>query len=360
MARLILILTAAALSLPVHAARADALPETPAGDHGRGAVKKPSGTGVRQGVYAERKKRLLLRALDDLLVEKKFALEDVRELEQRIDAVTPLESPRRKDDFQALLNGYKHYLDLLAARNVEFERGLVQLAAIRSIDEMAAEEKDLVRAFGEEDKRYAIEEKRLSGIYDRRRVLQSRLFILEERSVRVRATLNEKQRSPSEKEKAKQEAKLLREESRLARTEFNSLPAVDENTLRHFAEMIERRRWASEQLALKTEEYEALSGVIAAQRRSVPGDETVIAEAYRKMIRTYERGIGRLAKMSDELDRKQSWINPAETLQQTGQTSELAALHQRLRERFEERTKQLKALAGAYEADLAEILSSRH
>jgi predicted nucleotidyltransferase len=313
-------------------------------------------------------KRILLRSLEDLQVERKFALDDIRELEQRVAAVTPLESPRRINDFQALLDWYNGYLDRLGEREGECERGLAALAAAadaggelwgKSLEEMAQEENARTQELDEEAKSVDAEGKRLSGIYDRKRILQGRFFDLDNRIALIGRRLNDNQRSPSDKQKDRQEADRLRTESGLAQAEFNALPAVDDDILRHYAEMGARRRWASDQVALKTEEYQAVRTLIAALNQGVPGDDAAVAKAYRRVIEIYESGSVRMEKMIDELDLNLSRIPPAESVRQTGQSSELAALYQRLRERSVERNNRYKALKGAYEADLGELNPER-
>lgn len=353
MTRFMLTCMVALLFLPHHFARAEALPERPAATAGRAAGRE---------LVVERERRLLQRTLDDLRLERKLAEGDIGELERQTDAITLLESPRREEDFRDLLDWYYRYLDWLGAQEDEFDWELAELSASPSADgepwagrfgAMAEKERELTEELREKVREYSAEQKRLAGIIDRRLLLQALFADLGERLALLEKRLSDRQRPPSEKEK--EEAARLRIEVRVVQGELLSLPDLDEDILKHYAVMIERARWQGDWLALKGEEYEALRAVAA----MLPRDGAAVADAYRRVIRTWEVGIRRLGRMIDELDRKRSRISPAGTLRAMDRSRELAGLYDGLQGRFDDRIRQLKVLIGAYEAELAEIFSGR-
>lgn len=357
MMRLISAIMVAALFLPAWPARGAAPMERQAAGAGRAAGK---------GAAVEREKRFLQRVLDDLRGSRRLAEEDIGELERQRDAITLLESPRREEDFQDLLDWYYRYLDWLMEQEDEIDGELARLSAGPvSFEEfragrygaMAKRTEELAEELREKVRGYGTEEKRLAGILDRRRLLQAQFTDLEEQLALIEKRPVETRRPLSDEDRMA--VKRLRLEVRVVQTELLSLPAIDEDILKHYAVMIERGRWEGDWLALKAEEYEALQEVALLLPRAAPRDANAIAEAYRRLIRTYERGVGRLGRMIDELDRKRSRVSPAGTLREMDRSRELADLYQRLRDRYDDRIRQLKVQIGASQAELAELLSGQ-
>lgn len=314
----------------------------------------------------EREKRFLQRVLDDLRNTRKLAEEDIGELERQTDAITILESPRREEDFQNLLGWYYRYLDWLLEQEDEIDGELARLSAgsvsfgefrAGRYGAMAKRTEELAEELNEKVRGYDAEGKRLAGILDRRRLLRAQFSELEEQLALIDKRHAETRRPLSDEEMMV--AKRLRLEVRVVQTELFSLPDIDEDILKHYAVMIERGRWEGDRLALKADEYEALGEVAALLPRAASRDAEIITEAYRRLIRTYERGIGRLGRMMDELDRKSSRVSPAGTLREMDRSRELADFYQRLRERYDERIRQLKVQIGACQAELAELLAGQ-
>jgi hypothetical protein len=351
-----------ALSLATWIPCTEALPERPA----VAAAETAPGRMVERGQRLEREKRFLLRALDDLRDERSMTEEDIGDLEKQIDAVTPLESARRTDDFQELLDWHYGYLDWLGEQSAEFETDLAELSAAapaggepweKRYASMAKKQKELVKELGGKVKRYSAEEKRLAGILDRRLILSARFFDLEEQLARIDKKLADQQRPLTDKER--ETAKRLRVDVRVVQTELLSLPEVDEDILKHYAVMVERGKWKSDWLELKTEEYEALRAVAAVIPLDAGRNAAAMEAAYRRIVRTYESGINRLNRKIDELDRKESRVSPAGSLRQMDRSRELLDFYGRLRLRYDDRIRRLKTRIGTYEAELAEVLSAK-
>jgi len=67
----------------------------------------------------------------------------------------------------------------------------------------------------------------------------------------------------------------------------------------------------------------------------------------------------RMKKRIDAIDRKQSMVSPAGTLQELQRSSELHNLYLNQKQRYEQYINRLKAQAGALEADLSELLGQQ-
>src|SRR6266540_2522496 len=156
-----------------------------------GADRFAAGGG--NGVVVEREKRFLQRALDDLVVSRKLAEEDISGLERQKAALTPLEPSRREDDLSDLLDWYYRYYDWLMGEEGEAESELVHLSAPGAIaemrvgrfGEMADKGTELARELNEKVKGYGAERKRLAAILDRRRLLQAQFSELEAQLARL-------------------------------------------------------------------------------------------------------------------------------------------------------------------------------
>jgi hypothetical protein len=145
----------------------------------------------------------------------------------------------------------------------------------------------------------------------------------------------------------------------VVQNELVFLPLVDEDLLKHYAVLVERGEAELDWLALKRDEYEALRDAAAAVGLTPRRDAPVMEAAYRRLIRLAESGIKRLSRKSDELARKRSRGMPAGSLKEVERSRELADFYERLQGRYHDETRRLRLLIGAYEADLAGVLSER-
>ena len=200
-------------------------------------------------------------------------------------------------------------------------------------------------------------EKWLADILQRRGAAPGGLNDLQERLAHIERKGADQNKPLSEKEKAT--ADRLRADVTVVQSEFLSLPQVDEDLLKHYAVMTERARWASEWLALKTDEYQALRDVAGLLPRDAFRFAADIQAAYKRTRRMYERQINRINRKLDELDRKRSRVSPAGTLREMDRSRELSDFYDRLRIRYNDRISRLKIQIGAYEAESADSLSMR-
>lgn len=84
-----------------------------------------------------------------------------------------------------------------------------------------------------------------------------------------------------------------------------------------------------------------------------------IQAAYERTKRMYERQVTRINRKLDELDRKMSRVSPAGTLREMDRSRELSDFYDGLRIRYNDRISRLNIQIGAYEAESADILSTR-
>jgi len=311
-------------------------------------------------VVVEREKRFLQQALNEVEASRKLVQEDVSELERRIDAINILE-PGRDDALQDLLDWNNRYHDWIAGEQEEIEAALARLSApdavketsVGRFDEMAATTKELAQALRDKVASYIAEEKKLAAIIDRRRQLQAQMNDLESHRLRLRDA--EQGRPLSEKERREEEH--LRRKIQQLQTELATLPNIETDLLLHYAVLAEQGGWECEGLNLKVEECLALFEAAALLPGGATRNSGPLVKAYQRVIRTYQGEISRLAKMNDQLDRKRSRVNPTGTLGELERSRDLTDLYDRVRQRYDRRTRELKVLIGAWEAELNELRS---
>jgi hypothetical protein len=313
-------------------------------------------------VEVERHKRFAERTLGDLVAFRQFAEEDISELERQRAAIALLEAPQREDDLNDLLDWYYRYYDWLMGEEEAAEAELARLSAPGAVPDMseghfkamADKVSALSQQLNETVKGFVDRGNRLAAIIDRRRLLQEQFNDLEAQLARLGRGEPEQQRRPPRK--GRRDASQLQADIRIVQTELLSLPDIDEDILKHFAVLIEQGKWEVEWLDLLVQEYDALHDVAAL----LPADDMdATAQGYRRLIRSYNRMIGRFARLSGELERKDSRLSPAGTIREMERTRDLIDLYDRLRYRFDRRTEQLKVRVGAWEAEMAELDSRR-
>jgi hypothetical protein len=315
---------------------------------------------VGKRIVVEREKRFLQQALDEIEASRKLAQEDVSELERQVGAINILQ-PGREAALQDLLDWNHRYYDWLAGEQGEIEADLAGLSTpgaakktyVGRFDEMTATAKELALALRDKVAAYTAEERRLAAIIDRRRQLQSQVNDLESHRLSIRET--EQIRGLSDKER-REEGRLRRKIGQL-QSEMATLPNIETDLLLHYAVLAEQGKWEADWLTLKVAEYQALSEAAAILPSGAARDVSSLMQAYQRIIRTYQGEIRSLAKMNDQLDRKASRVNPTGTLGELERSRDLTDLYDRLRQRCDRRTRDLKVLVGAWEAELSELRS---
>ncbi|KAF0221010.1 MAG: hypothetical protein FD174_723 [Geobacteraceae bacterium] len=316
----------------------------------------------------EREKRFIIRTLDDFKGSLSLAEDEIQELEKEIDAITLLESLQREKDFTNFLDWYHGYADWLKDVIGDFEDDLALFPAGPSRGEerwmgrfggMVKKQHALARELEKRVKRYDAEEKRLAGIIERRRELRERFGELHDSLARIEDRIRESQGSSSERRENEKKAEKFRADIRVVQNELLSLPLVDEDILKHYAVLVERGEAEIDWLSLKRDEYEAMRDVAAVVGRDPRRDASAIEAAYRRVVRVLESAINRLFRKMDELDRKRARVTPAGSLREVERSRELAGFYERLQGRYDGEIRRLRVLIGAYDAELAEVLSER-
>lgn len=316
----------------------------------------------------ERKKRFIQRTLDDLRLTLSVARKEIEELERVTDAITPLESPQRERDFGEFLVWYFEYADWLEGKIGDFEDDLALVATVSPAEgrgwgarygELAEKLKGFAREIGRKAEEYENEEKRLAGIIERRRLLQGRFDELELRLARIEEELKDKRISPSKKREHEGTRTRLRKDVRVVQNELISLPLVDEDLLKHYAVLVEQGREESEWLSMKSGQYETLLDVAGTLGNGGMKGAPALEAIYRRTIRAVDGGIKRLGRKIDALGRKRERVTPAGTLREMDRSRELADFYDRLLWRYDNEIRRLRVAAGAYGAELAELLSEK-
>jgi hypothetical protein len=329
-------------------------------------AKLQTGRSVEKERRVARVRRFLQWTVEDFNLSMQLVEEDIDELEKEIDTITPLEPLQREADLLSLLDTSYSYLDWLKDRIDEFDDDLAELSAetlpgseflANSFAEMAAMLKEQVQVLQDKVSRFREEEKRLAGILERRRLLQTQFSELQAQLARIEQKLADREHKPSEEEKARTER--IRIDLDVVQTELLSLPQVDEDILKHYAVVIERGRWSAESLTLKVDEYVMLSEVAPFLPRETTPFAAEMEGAFQRAVRGYEKEIKILNRKIDELERMRSRVTPAGTLREMDRSSELADFYERLQIRYNDLINRIRIRIGAWQAESAELRSVR-
>lgn len=330
-----------------------------------GPARPPDAEAGRRIAERERRvegeKRLLLRTLEDLRALHSLAARETAVLERETDAITPLEAAARERDLHELVDWYYGYSDWLKEKLAELDGDLARLSSGRAQPEgswpgryagMAAKFKGFEKQLAAKARRFDREANRLAQIIDRRRVLQGSIADLEERLARIEKRLAERR---GERGRDELEAAHLSNRIRVVQSEILALPLVDEDILKHYANLSERARSEGEWLLVKSDEYDALSEVSAIIAGDAPGNDAAVEAALGRVRRVYEREIERLRRMIEAIDRKRSRVSPAGSLREVERSAELLDFYAEQKRRYEDYIDRLKVQIGALEADLSEL-----
>ena len=325
-----------------------------------------AGRPVDKEQRVERVKRFFQRTVEDLNVSQKLTEKDIDELEKQIDAIPLLEPMQREADLLSLLDSFYSHLDWIKDRIEEFEEDLGELSLEtipgsefleHTLEEMAAMLKEQERVLQDKVSRFREEEKRLAGILERRRLLQSQFNDLQAQLARMEQELADREHKPAEKDKAR--AERIRIDLGVVQTELLSLPQVDEDILKHYAVMMERGGLEAEWLALRVSEYLMLREVVPLIPLETPLFATEMEGAFQRAVRGYEKEINVLNRKIDELERRRSRVTPAGTLREMDRSRELADLYERAQIRYNDMINRIRIRIGAWQAESAEVRSAR-
>jgi len=316
----------------------------------------------------EREKRFIMRTLDELNNALSLTQEEIKELEKEIDAITPLESYQRENDFTSLLDWYHDYDDGLRKEIGAFEDDLALLSAGPAqgigrwkgrFNGILKKQEALAGELEKRVQRFEKEEKRLAVILERRRELRARFDDLEGRLARIEDRLGELPASATERRDRERRAESLRSEIRVVQNELVFLPLVDEDLLKHYAVLVERGHGEIDWLSLKRDQYEAMKDLATVTGRASRRNIAAIEATYRQALRVFESEIKQLSRKMDELDRQRSRVTPAGSLKELARSRELGNFYERLQGRYDTESRRLRVLIGACEAELAEVMSEK-
>jgi hypothetical protein len=304
---------------------------------------------------AEREKRFLFRALEDLDKSLLYVTEMMDGLDRQIDGMQLLESARRENDLRGLLDWYYSYASWLSEYRAQFDADITDAFSGEKAPKGWTERyAAMARGYGQlaEDMQNTV-----NGLeYDKREVekrlvdLRSRMNYLNDLTSRDKDYRDrDKDRDRGDRDRPD---KLSDEKDRERRAlEVASLVSEIqgfENLLRHLDVMTELGKYELNWVNRKTADCAALNEAAKAIERSgrVSRDDL-----YGRVIGNYESDITFFRKKIDEIDRKRSRLTMTGTLQTLDRLDDLSEYYNKMKHRYENHIDWLSQQIGAYRAE---------
>ncbi|RNC73235.1 MAG: hypothetical protein ED859_00575 [Desulfuromonadales bacterium] len=308
----------------------------------------------------ERDERYGLRLRDDLAAADAIAGEEMVDLERRIDAILPLESPRRETGLEELQGDYAAYRDRLGMAMAEVDEALADPSGFPldigvSYGELERTTREVAVRLKRQRREFDRELQRLVVLFDRKRDLADQTASLEVQLQRIEARLEEPGLSGKERAKEERRGGQLRSRVLTLQDELRSLADVDEGLLKHYVVLIEQAMHEEAWLTLQADRYR---GIVKALGAAAPVKVRGSADRgarLRELIRLCESQIARLSLERDGIERRETRISAVGTLREMDRSRELAELYDRLDGRYRREIGRLRTLVGALGADLAEL-----
>ena len=305
----------------------------------------------------ERDRRLMAQLLDDLAVAAARTQEEIVALERRIDAILPLESPRRETGLRELAAIYQQHLDRLELARAAVEDDLVMPADLQPAaaaladryENLATVDRQAAGRLKAWVKGVDRELQRLTQLVDRKQYLADHLADLDARLVGIEERLAGNGKTEGKRATDERKRDELRRRVVIVQDELRSLSDVDEGLLKHYVVLIEWGGLEREWLARDAERADALRGAVAAG-----GTKADTSRRIRAVIRLCESQIEGLRRARNELDRRQEQVSPAGSLRDLDRSRELADLYGRFADRYEREIVRLQVRIGALEAERSE------
>lgn len=272
-----------------------------------------------------------------------------RELSREIDAITLLEVPDGDADLRQIMELFDRYGDWLKENEAEFDDDLATLSSGNgALDAqwpernaaMATEFRKFENQLTAMAQGFAAESKRLADLIGRRRLLQGKISALEEQIANITSYSTEGGRDSRDNN----DANRLQVRLQALQSEFSVLPVIHEGILEHYFFVEEQARAEAAWMAVKAEEYDFLSDVIATITGRSARNRLTVEAAISRLRRANEQMADRMKKRIDAIDRK---------LQRSGELHNLYLNQKQLYGQYIDR---LKIQSGALEADLSELL----
>ncbi|HJV65253.1 MAG TPA: hypothetical protein VJ550_05945 [Geomonas sp.] len=315
-----------------------------------------------QKIAVEREKRLLQLAGDKLASSTRLVQEDIAVLERDRDALTPAEPPRREEELSDLLDWQYRHAEFFSDQENTVTDLMTDLSApgappepLLVFDSMADKERGFAVEMVKKVERYAAERDRVAELLERRQRLIGQAADLKEKLLRRFPNDGEGTRP----ERDQEEERRLKLELKLVQAELSSLPPeLDEAMRRHYVALVEYCQWQKDWLQLEVDAYDALGSVAALAPSSDQRDYPSLLNAHKRLARTFESQVVRLKRMEEEIDRKRTRVVVAGSFQEAQRSRFLNEMFDRLKERIDNRIRELKVNAGASEAEMAQLRSA--
>lgn len=316
-------------------------------------------TGKKRGL--ERQQRLL-RLADDFLGESLAVTErQCTGIESEIDRIPLLDFPVREDDLRGLLESCRDQMDRLREMRSDLEEGQLELSAGHLPDQswwrrvfgaLVKSQEDYGARLERTVAAYDREERRLAGILERRRELESSVRTIDERLAQIEESIKGlKDGSPAKGEKRRR-ADRTRNDLTIVQNELLSLPLVDEGLLKHYAVLAERGRGEMDLLSFRKSLAAAFRETALAVGSGTAEGGTTVRTAYRGFARECQRQSDRVGRKIDEVYRKRSRVTPAGTLREMDRSRELADYYDELKGFFQSYKSYLSVLKVSLEYEM--------
>lgn len=288
----------------------------------------------------ERQQRFLSLADDFLEMSRAVTDRQCAGIESEIDRIPLLDFPVREDDLRGLLETCRDHADRLRGLRADLEEGRMDLSAGRRPEmtwwrgvfaELVAVQEGYEARLDSAVAAYGREERRLAGILERRRELESSVRSLDERLARIEVSIRALQDGAPAKGEKRRQADRTRKDLTIVQNELLSLPLVDEGLIKHYAVLAERGRGEMELLAFRKSLAAAFRDAAFAVGSATGSGSAAVGAAYRAFARECRRQSDRVGRRIDEVYRKRSRVTPAGTLREMDRSRELADYYDELK-----------------------------
>ncbi len=317
----------------------------------------------QKSVFREQASRLTWRLAEEIRFAQQVAERERDIVDRRLDAVLPLEAPKRGDDLRSFIGWYDDYLRRLHELGNEVEREYGRLMAGGEIN------RELLKTFGqrlvqghreldqglrETVSLFQREEAHLRQLIRRRQLIDQRHAQLVDQLQTLENRLRDPQRGGTRQEDQR-EANNLRDLISHLRQEMLVTPTVREDTLAHYEGIIIQAKAEREWLQMKLKEFQSLEALLSLPEGEGRRFMARLEGRFRQLIMVYEKEAADLKRKIDQLDEQRAAVVPFGSLRELDKARELWDNYLTQKRKFEEQIKRAKTQIGALEAELSQM-----
>lgn len=333
--------------------------DEPAGAVDEAAVKAAK----QQSVLREQAARLAWRLAEEIRFAQQVAGREREIVDRRLDAVLPLEAPKRGGDLRSFIGWYDDYLYRLHELGNDVEREYGRLTAGGDINRellktygqrLVQGHRELDQGLRETVSLFQREEAHLRQLIRHRQLIDQRHAQLVDQLSGVENRLRDQQRGVHRQEDQR-EANSLRDLISHLRQEMLVTPTVREDTLAHYEGIIIQAKAEREWLQLKLKEFQSLEALLSLPEGEGRRFMARLEGRFRQLIMVYEKEAADLKRKIDQLDEQRAAVVPFGSLRELDKARELWDNYLAQKRKFEEQIKRAKTQIGALEAELSQL-----